>query len=90
MKKSIAIIALLVMICLAGCKSEHKIENVNYTKSDNTYILPKGMKVVGVSDKQYHDLGVLMRPMRAGEKAETYVWCFLDKGRGAITIKETE
>lgn len=90
MKKCIAIIALLVTICLAGCSDENKSVNVLYTESNNIYTLPKGMKVVGVSDKQYHDLGVLMRPMRAGEKAETYVWCFLDKGRGAITIKETE
>ena len=82
-------IACLLFTIIIGCGNENDKYIKIDAKKNNTYILPKGMKLVNVTDKSYNELGVLMRPMKKGEKAETYVWCYMN-GVRLVTIKETE
>ena len=76
-----------LLFAIVGCGNENKAVKIDVEKN-NTYTLPKGMKLVNVTDKSYHELGVLMRPMKKGEKAETYVWSCIS-GNRSVTIKET-
>lgn len=80
-------IACLVVSIVVGCGNKN--EEIKVSKESNTYSLPKGMKLVNVTDKSYNELGVLMRPMKKGEKAETYVWSHIS-GYRSVTIKEVE
>ncbi len=83
------LIVVTVLLLTAGCGEGKNTEVKISQKANDTYILPKGMKLVNVTDKKFNSLGVTMRPMRANEKAETYTWCYLD-GCRTVTIKETE
>ena len=83
------LIAITGLLLTAGCGEGKNTEVKISQKANDAYILPKGMKLVNVTDKSYNELGVLMRPMKKGEKAETYVWCYIGRGY-SVSIKETE
>lgn len=78
----------IVSLLLIGCGGGTVNKSIK-TPSDikESYTLPKGMKLVNVTDRSYNYLGVLTRPMRPNEKAETYTWYYLDGGH-FVTIKE--
>lgn len=90
MSKYFIVFLTLSTILFSACGKENVEKSVKIPKEiERVYVLPAGMKVVNVTDKSYNDLGILMRPMRQGEKAETYIWKYLSGGR-IVTIKETE
>ena len=80
---AIGSVSLAVYMCSPG--DQYTKPSVEHNR---LYALPKGMKLINVTDKSYGEFGVLVRPMRSDEKAETYTWWRVNNGN-SVTIKET-
>jgi len=90
MKKLLfALVCICSLVFITGCTEQERAKDFG---GATTVTLPKGQKLVNVTWKQEGNLWYLVRPMRAGEVAETYQFkesSSFGVMEGQVTLTET-